>query len=275
MKTILVPLTGQPHDQRAATTAFLAATRFGAHVEGLCVIPPVEIRTSVEHAAIPAALADELVRIGRADQAAALDGAHHVFDAVRGRFTVSAAWRPVTGLLPDIIAEEGRLADLVVMAQPADGSGALAPAIEAALFASGRPLLLAPAGEPATLGGTVAVAWDGGTAAARAVALALPLLRRAGRVVILAAENPAPGRAADPARLSANLARHGVSALIHPLSPAGRGISRALLDAALEEGADVMVMGAYGHSRVREMVWGGVTRDILREPPPLSVLLAH
>ncbi|MCW2247678.1 nucleotide-binding universal stress UspA family protein [Azospirillum fermentarium] len=275
MKTILVPLTGQPHDNRAATAAFLAAARFGAHVEGLCVIPPVEIRTSVEHAAIPAALADELVRIGRADQAAALDGAHLVFDAVRGRFAVSAAWRPVTGLLPDIIAEEGRLADLVVMAQPADGSGALAPAIEAALFASGRPLLLAPAGEPATLGGAVAVAWDGGTAAARAVALALPLLRRAGRVVILAAENPAPGRVADPARLSANLARHGVSALIHPLSPAGRGISRALLDAALEEGADVMVMGAYGHSRVREMVWGGVTRDILREPPPLSVLLAH
>ena len=291
MKKILVPLTGRPLDRRAIATAFLAADRFRAHVEGLSVMPQVEIRTSIESAAIPKALVEQLIRIGQEDQARVVETAHDLFDEFRTRFGaaeadsmagggadvdgLSASWRQATGALADTLAEEARLADLVVIAQTSDGSNAMGPAIEATLFGSGRPLLLAPAPEPASVGTAAAVAWDGGAAASRAVAAALPLLQRAGKVVLLSAEVADPGRAADPSRLSAYLALHGVAASIRKVEASGRAVGRALQDTAKEAGCDLLVMGAYGHSRVRERVWGGVTLDVLREPPGIPIFMAH
>lgn len=296
MKKILVPLTGRPLDRRAVAAAFLVAERFGAHVEGLSVMPQVEIRSSVESAAIPKALAEQLIRIGQTEQAAVVEGAHRLFDefcarhgglridaapgtadhpAAKPGIGLSASWRQATGPLAETVAEEARLADLVVIAQASDGTNAMGPVIEAALFGSGRPLLLAPLPEPSSLGTAVAVAWDGGSAAARAVAMALPFLHRAEKVVILSSGSADPGRVADPERLGRYLALHGVATIQHRLAVSGQAVSRALLDNARDLGCDLMVMGAYGHSRVRERVWGGVTLDMLREPSGLSILMAH
>lgn len=288
MKKVLVPLTGRPLDQRAVTSAFLIAGRFGAHVEGLSVMPQVEIRTSIESTAIPKALVEQLVRIGQADQAAVVDAAHRLFDdacqrhgaRVTDRSTapgegLSASWQQATGPLAETVAEEARLADITVIAQASDGTNAMGPVIEAALFGSGRPLLLAPAPEPATLGTAVAVAWDGGAAAARAVGAALPFLRRADKVVVLSTGTPEAGRPNHPERLIRYLALHGVTASTHGIAVSGQAVSRALLEGAGSLGCDLMVMGAYGHSRVRERVWGGVTLDVLREPPGLPILMAH
>ncbi|AWJ85585.1 universal stress protein UspA (plasmid) [Azospirillum sp. TSH58] len=291
IKKVLVPLTGRPLDRRAIATAFLLATRFRAHVEGLSVMPQVEIRTSVESAAIPKALVEQLIRIGQEDQARVVDSAHGLFEEFRNRFGaaeadsltgggedadgLSASWQQATGPLAETLAEEARLADLVVIAQTSDGTNAMGPAIEATLFGSGRPLLLAPAAEPASVGSAAAVAWDGGAAASRAVAAALPLLQRAGKAVILSAEVADPGRSADPDRLSAYLALHGVAASIRRVAASGRAVGRALQETAAEAGCDLLVMGAYGHSRVRERVWGGVTLDVLREPPAIPIFMAH
>jgi nucleotide-binding universal stress UspA family protein len=283
MKKLLVPLTGRPLDRRALTTAFLAARRFSAHVAGLAVAPHVEIRNSIESAAIPAALVEQLLRIGQSEQDAVIDGAQALFHERRLAFGLNltgeapgASWRRAEGPLAETVAAEARLADLTVLAQASDGSNAMGPTIEAALFQSGRPVLLAPAGEPAAVGLGVALAWDGGAAAARAVACALPFLHRAEKVVILSAQAPGAGDEADPCRLAEYLALHGVAAVIHPFDGAGeRTLSRALTRAAADAGCDMMVMGAYGHSRMRERMWGGVTLDILREPPPLTVLTAH
>ncbi|UKJ77908.1 universal stress protein [Azospirillum brasilense] len=290
IKKVLVPLTGRPLDRRAIATAFLLATRFRAHVEGLSVMPQVEIRTSVESAAIPKALVEQLIRIGQEDQARVIDSAHDLFEEFRNRFGaaeadsltggeaadgLSASWQQATGPLAETLAEEARLADLVVIAQTSDRTNAMGPAIEATLFGSGRPLLLAPAAEPASVGSAVAVAWDGGAAASRAVAAALPLLQRAGKAVILSAEVADPGRTADPDRLSAYLALHGVAATIRKVTASGRVVGRALQETAAEAGCDLLVMGAYGHSRVRERVWGGVTLDVLREPPAIPIFMAH
>ncbi|HYH39791.1 MAG TPA: universal stress protein [Azospirillum sp.] len=276
MKKILVPLTGRPLDRRAVAAAFLAAERFGARVEGLSVMPQVEIRTSIESAAIPKALVEQLMRIGQAEQAEVVDAAHQLFDEAAARHPgLATDWQQATGPLAETIAEEARLADLAVIAQASDGTNAMGPAIEAALFGSGRPLLLAPLPEPSSLGRVVAVTWDGGAAAARAVAAALPFLHRADRVVVLSANAAAAGRSADPDRLSGHLALHGVTAEIHRIAVSGQSISKALLDAARDLGSDLLVMGAYGHSRVRERVWGGVTLDVLREPAALPILMAH
>ena len=288
MKKVLVPLTGRPLDRRAVAAAFLIAERFGAHMEGLSVMPHVEIRTSIESAAIPKALVDQLIRIGQAEQAEVVDAAHRLFDEFRARHGarmaeeggalgegVSASWQQATGPLAETIAEEARLADIAVIAQASDGTNAMGPVIEAALFGSGRPLLLAPRTEPASLGTTVAVAWDGGAAAARAVGAALPFLHRAEKIVVLSTGFPDPRGAANPERLTRYLALHGVVAAIHGVTVSGHAVSKALLDSAQGAGCDLLVMGAYGHSRVRERVWGGVTLDVLREPSGLPILMAH
>ncbi|HYG91137.1 MAG TPA: universal stress protein [Azospirillum sp.] len=288
MNKVLLPLTGRPLDRRAVAAAFLVAERFGGHVDGLCVMPHVEVRSTVESAALPAALVNQLIKIGQDDQAQVVDAARTLFEeacAKRGvrltegapapGSTRTASWQQATGPLAETIAEEARLADLVVIAQASDGTNAMGPVLEAALFGSGRPLLLAPLEEPATIGDAVAIAWDGGPAAARAVGAALPFLKQAGTISILTADSPDAGRAADPQRLVDYLAWQGVTAGARTVSPAGRALSAALQDTAREAGCDLMVMGAYGHSRVREMVLGGVTYDVLRRPPSLPILMAH
>ncbi|NUB15315.1 universal stress protein, partial [Azospirillum brasilense] len=153
IKKVLVPLTGRPLDRRAIATAFLLADRFRAHVEGLSVMPQVEIRTSVESAAIPKALVEQLIRIGQEDQARVVDSAHSLFEEFRNRFGaaeadslmgggegadgLSASWQQATGPLAETLAEEARLADLVVIAQTSDGTNAMGPSIEASLVGSG------------------------------------------------------------------------------------------------------------------------------------------
>lgn len=277
MKKILVPLTGRPLDARAVPAAFTVARHFGGAVHGLSVSPQVEVRTSIESAAIPAALVEQLIRIGQADQAEVVRGAHRLFDETAARFpAIAASWSQATGPLAETISEEARLADLTVIAQPSDGTNAMGPAIEAALFGCGRPILLPPLEEPASIGTAIAVAWDGGSAAARAVAAALPFFRAAGRVVVVSTGVTAESsRVADPARLVEYLSAHGIAASAVTVDTAGRAVSAALIEAAGEAGCDLLVMGAYGHSRMRELVLGGVTQDVLRKPPALPILMAH
>ncbi len=149
---------------------------------------------------------------------------------------------------------------------------------EAVLFGSGRPVLVYPEALPLTPAdrfGTVAVAWDGGRAAARAVADALPLLKAAGevRAVVVTDEKPAarPGLAAPLVR---HLQAHGVEARVDEIPAQGEPIGRVLRAYVAGKGIDLLVMGGFGHSRAREFVLGGATANLL-DAPPCPVLLAH
>ena len=163
----------------------------------------------------------------------------------------------------------------MVFARDEDGDDIMGSGIEVTLFEAGKPLLLTPLAEPASIGKAPAVAWDGGLAATRAVAAAMPLLREAGQAVILSADRPRGNRAADPSRLAETLAWHGITARIHDVPTDRLGLSDALVHSAQELGCDLLVMGGYGHNRIREIVLGGVTRDILRRPAALPILMAH
>jgi nucleotide-binding universal stress UspA family protein len=162
-----------------------------------------------------------------------------------------------------------------VLVQDPSETGLMGPALEATLVGSGRPLLLAPVSEPSSVGTTVAIAWDSGLAATCAVASSMPLLSDADRVIILSADSPAANRAASPSRLAESLAWHGITAICHAVMSDGQPLSKALMRSAEEQGSDLLVIGAYGHSRIREMVLGGVTREVLAEPVSLPVLRAH
>jgi nucleotide-binding universal stress UspA family protein len=289
MKRVLVPLTGHSPDRRALVTAFQVSERCRGLVDALCITPHAEVHTPTESTSIPSALLTQLHRITSEEQARVVASARQTFEEVCRRYNgvaaegagappsnqVSCRWREETGSADDILPEEARLADLVVMAQDETVRDLGASGIEAVLFGSGRALLLVPSSEPASVGTSVAIAWDGGRAASRAVAAAMPLLSQAGRVVILSGDRPALGRASDPGRLAESLECHGIAAVSRNLSADGQHMSKALMRSAVELGCDMLVMGAYGHSRFREMVLGGVTRGVLDAPVELPILMAH
>jgi nucleotide-binding universal stress UspA family protein len=191
--------------------------------------------------------------------------------APAGRFSVR--FKHVTGHEPDEVAARGRLADLVLVARPsAEGAGGDPRTLEAAMFDTGRPVLMVPPGPRGSLGAKIALAWNDSRESARAAAAALPLLRKAGRVVILSARRGDTD--AKPSQLARYLALHGIEAETWAFTPKQDPIGMELLVQAAEAGADLLVMGAYGHSRLREFILGGATRSVVAETA-IPVLMAH
>jgi nucleotide-binding universal stress UspA family protein len=132
---------------------------------------------------------------------------------------------------------------------------------------------VAPPSVPGALGGKVAISWNGSAQAARAVSAALPYITRSDGVVILTVESDRTSASAAP-ELAAYLAWHGVRAETKIFAPADRAVGAALLKECADAGADLLVMGAYTHSRVRQLILGGVTRHVLAEAA-VPLFMAH
>ena len=183
----------------------------------------------------------------------------------------TANWREEMGREEEIVANAGRLTDLLVMARPLpDRDTPSIMTLNAALMESGRPVLLAPPQQPSAVGRKIAVFWNGSAEASRAVLAAMPFLKRASGIIILSAREE---EAAIPSELAGYLAWHGVQANVHSFV-AGNQVGPTLLAEAKAAGADLIVMGAYTHSRLRQLILGGVTRQVLHEAT-MAVLLCH
>jgi nucleotide-binding universal stress UspA family protein len=172
---------------------------------------------------------------------------------------------------------EGRYHDLIVLGRPAEATALSTEGIGAVLVGSGRPLLVAPKTPLENLAPTVAVAWKDGPEAARAVTAAAPLLAKAARIVVLTADEgdaTCSARVASAERIAAQFRRHGTTSEARLVVPGGRSLPDAVIDTAAACGADVVVMGGYGHSRLRELVFGGFTRHVLQSSR-LPVFLFH
>jgi nucleotide-binding universal stress UspA family protein len=184
---------------------------------------------------------------------------------------LQAVWRESTGRETDIVANAGRLVDLIVIGKPdAETETPLAATLDAALFDTGRPVLVAPAA--AAVGNRIVIAWNGSAQAARVVAAALPFLRLAEQVTVATVGDI--GRSASAADLVAYLGLHGVKAVHEALAADHATAGATLLSYAGRSQADLLVMGAYGHSRLREMILGGATRDVLAATT-VPLLMAH
>ncbi|ODS01274.1 hypothetical protein AUC69_07130 [Methyloceanibacter superfactus] len=185
------------------------------------------------------------------------------------------------GDLPEELAVHVRYTDLAVIGQPeekGETAGLQRALLQELLFQSGRPVLIVPwAGTSKPSPKTVMVAWDASGTAARALADALPILTHAKKVVILVAIDDKPNSHGDEpgADIALHLARHGIDVEVRRI-PLGSDVSAAdlLLSQASDLGADMMVMGGYHHSRIREAVLGGVTRTIM-ETMTVPVLMSH
>jgi len=183
---------------------------------------------------------------------------------------------PAPGNAPNAVARVARNFDITIGVQPeGPDQSASSLVLEGVLFHSGRPLLVLPYIHrgPAKLG-KIIVAWDGGATAARALSCAMPVLKRAGRVEVVTMINGKRATSDLPGfDIARNLARHGVQADLKTL-PKGEDVGALILSYAADENADLLVMGGYGHSRLREFVLGGATRTILQSMT-LPVLMAH
>ncbi|MBN9310721.1 universal stress protein [Devosia sp.] len=172
-----------------------------------------------------------------------------------------------------LVASEARTFDCSLL-MPARASDDQAAVAEAVLFQSGGPAWVFPDGEATAHLESAAVAWDGGRAAARAVRDAMPMLETVGHVTILCATDDKTIGPTSVGHLQDQLRHHGIDAEARLFTRAEQPVGAALQQAAIESGAGLMVMGAYGHSRVREFILGGATRGVL-DDRRLPVFMSH
>jgi len=275
---ILVLLDASEQGKERLRLAANLASRHGAHLTGLHVfdpMPPLFIPDPSGGAAIA-----ELLEQLRQEALTAAAGIEAGFREQLRRDGIAGEWRLVEGSIPQRTALHARYADLVILGQdnPDAEPSADGVTIEAVLFTSGRPVLLVPyAGRFATLGRRVLIGWNGSREASRAVHDALPLIAGAEQVTILAVNPEAGGggHGEEPgADIARHLARHGLAVTVERAAGAEIGAGDMLLNRAAEIGTDLIVTGAYGHSRFRELVLGGVTRTLLRQMT-VPVLMSH
>jgi nucleotide-binding universal stress UspA family protein len=193
------------------------------------------------------------------------------------RWAVEAAVAP-GGALASIIAQRARYADLVILPRPY-GEGRMpedAVIVEAALFEGQTPVLIVPDGQTSLAARRVLLAWNESREALRAARRALPLLARAEGVWVTVIDPPLYGPEADDpgGALCRMLVRHGVKAEVLVVPRTRPKVSETIAEKARDLGADLIVMGAYGHSRLREAILGGATRNML-EAAEVPVFLAH
>lgn len=285
IRVILVPVNATAAGEAALATAFALGRRFDAHVAALHV--RADPRTAMPYIGegTSGVVVQEIMLAAQRDTEGRAERARALFDRLREEHTIpvvespsaglSASWSEETGREDEAVARGGRLCDVIVVAgRPEEPGSPLATVtVEAALLESGRPVLIAPPGGAQSLGARVAVAWNGSAEASRAVAAAIPVLAQAEKVAVLTA-----GEGEEALMMADGLVRylawHEIEASAEVLSPGPEGAGVRLLEEAERLGADLLVMGAYTHNRLRQMIFGGVTRHVLTHAR-LPVLVAH
>lgn len=280
-KDLLVHLDGSESSVPRLELAVALAERHGAQITGLYTLDLIPIL-----ATITKGYPDQLrylesyaqLRKDALDRAGRLEAR---FREHLRREGITGEWRFLESLPAETAALHARYADLTILGQvdrDSVPSGNAARVPEEVLFASGRPVLIVPyAGRFKSVGANVLVAWKATREAARALNDALPLLQSAKKVTVLTVD---PERGTDTesgipaADIAHHLARHGITAEAATTFAGDIGTADALLNHVADSGADLLVMGGYGHSRARELVLGGITRQIL-EQMTVPVLMSH
>jgi len=281
IKTILVPVRGDGKGERVLDHALAVARRFKAHIEVLHSHPKPEDLIPFATLSM-ASMRRQLTQ--SAAKAAEVEGARvrELFEkylkkqkvpmvAKPPRVGVSATWHEMLGKQSSNVALIGRLADLIVVPQP-DGSAGH-NTFEAALMETGKPVLMAPPKPAKPVGRNVAVAWNGSAESANALNAALPILAAADKVTVFSAPVTTEPRLGIDAAIE-YLRRHGIKAGAKIMNVKATQVGDALFAGARKAGADVLLMGAFGQSRGRELVFGGVTRYII-DTAKMPVIFVH
>jgi nucleotide-binding universal stress UspA family protein len=288
IRKILVPVRGDGKGDNVLAHAAALAHRYSAHIEVVHCRPRPEDLMPFG-IAIPEYLKKQLLKQSYevSDQEEA--GLRGELEVLANRLRLDQSEASVgkaatvsfveeRGRQVEVIKRRGRLADLIAVAKPDRDRNLGFNTLKAALFNSGRPVLMCPpraadaSGAPVALGGRVALAWNGSAEAARALSQTMEVLRQADTVWILSnGEDAGPGTSAED--LVGYLALHGIPAAIERFD-AARRIGRELLSGCAALGADMLLMGAYGDSHERETVFGGNTQIVV-DTATMPVLFNH
>jgi nucleotide-binding universal stress UspA family protein len=288
MKSILVPTGGGESDESVFETAFAAARLFSAHLQFVHVrvspgqaaayTPGAEfaggaaLRSALDHLQQEADNRSTAAarRVREFCKRAAID----ILDDPACSQNVTASWREEECDAPKCLMFHARHNDLVVMGRATRHNGLPPDLLQTLLLGCGRPILLAASSAPRRLAGTIMVCWRETPDAARAVVAATSLLTKAERVVFVAVDEGGEDikDAVDDA--AREFSRNGIPTDVELVRPNGRAISDVLSSVAQARCADLVVMGAYGHSPMRELIFGGCTLSVIRHAE-MPVLLVH
>lgn len=289
-RRLLLPLTGTAAGEAALATALMVARIWNAHLHCLHVRVDARDVAPLAGEGLSGAMIEEMMAATERESGERADRVRMLFDrfaATHGDLTlatnpdtaakvpgVTISFEAIAGREEDVVAQQSRLYDMAVVPHPeADEDVSSSDALHAVLFDSGRPVLIAPRAAPATIGTRVAIAWNGSAESAAAVAAALPWLHRAEAVRILYSEDY-QRRGPGAESLLAYLRWHEIEAEVMHFKPQTREVGAGLLGAARDFGADLMCQGAYSHSRLRQLILGGVTRHVL-ENADIPVLMCR
>jgi nucleotide-binding universal stress UspA family protein len=279
MRAILAVLWNDTEADPLLDLATTIAGRFDSHLVGLYVrpaaenfIPSGDFGLALSQDYLERLTQESAAKAGRLRQRFETMVATRTAGGAGGRF--SAEWTEAEGSAAVHIGSVGRVYDLLLVSRPdAKGSAESEILLEAALFETGRPVLVAPPILPSTIGTKVLVAWNGSTESALTLALGMPLLTQAEQVYVVSIEGamvPGPG-AAEVARY---LGYHGISASARHIESGSTPAGDVFLAEAAKLGCDLMFKGAYTQSRLRQMIFGGATRHIINNAT-IPILMAH
>jgi nucleotide-binding universal stress UspA family protein len=274
VKDVVVNLSGREPQDFAVNYALSVAKAWGAHLTGIAFLFEPIIPDTMFGGIPP-----DLIEIQREENTRAAEDAVDRFEAAAKAAGVAAATQTLEATFGGAAALFARIArrfDLAVVGQARRETG---PAeellIEGALFDAGRPMIIVPYIQTQGLKlDRVLACWDGGRTAARAIGDAMPFLERAGAVDLVTVTEPGKEDESGSASMAEHLSRHGIAVEVRRLSKADIDVHDAILSYAADRSADFIVMGGYGHSRLREFILGGVTRGILATMT-VPVLMSH
>jgi len=283
LQTVLVPLTGFDSDVSALETAYLIAKIFDSDIH--CIyFSSAWIEIAAELAATDATMpsGEIYAALDQGRRQAGERARRHFAEfcqrrnvthgrSASGPRSVSAHMREIRGDVGGEVVAEGQFYDLIVLSRTPEGHG-----FGSTIINVGRPVVLAPNQVPERFGSTVAIAWKRSAEAARALTAAMPILVKAKEVIVVAADEGAGPEATmgSAERAAAYLRQHDLVVETECVAIDQRSAASAIVQAALAKKADLLVMVAYGHSRLRELVLGGMTREVLTDCP-IPVFLFH
>lgn len=288
IRSILVPIDGSQDNQSTLENAFELARVFNAHIEALHVRPDPRDAVPLFGEGLSGDMVEEMIASADRDSTARATTLHETFEKLcqsrsvpqtsnpgGGEDGVTATWREQVGREDEVVAWRGRLSDLVMMARPGEETSPMRGlSLHAGLFECGRPVLaLPPAPDVKEIGRVVAISWNGTAQAARAVHAAMPIITRAYDVTVLTCEaertQPSPGD-----ELAEYLGWWGVTPKVKNFPPGEVGVGQTILDQAYDIKADMLVSGAYSHSRLLQTVIGGVTSAMM-DTADIPVFFSH
>lgn len=284
--TILCPLSGAPENKLVLDKAYSVAKDLKCHLEVMHVEPEAKESIPLLGEGMSVAMVEGMIRIAETEASSRASRAKKMFDDSVAEHGLkisdrpgpekmgTVAWRHEHGREDEVIARIGRLHDIIVVARPGDTEDVLTPmTLNAAIFETGRPVLVVPPKGAGSIRKRIAISWNGSVQSARAVSKAIRLLEQADAVMVLTAESFQTSGARGE-ELTQYLRWHGVEPEVKVFESPASNVGPRLLEECDKFGADLLVQGAYTHSRMRQLILGGVTKHVLGHAE-IPMFMAH